>query len=225
MTDFEMIYDCFLSKITDDMYMEITPQKTSCLLEELMFNALPWFEFPRVNIHDYDVEAKYFRSVLSDDEINIIATYMVVEWLGQQLASIELVRMKYSGSDFKFTSQANHLAKLTALKKEYERNGFHLQRVYKRRAVDKKGRVRSTFSTIMSTSVQRGNIAAAPELVGSPGYNRSGAFEDAWMDMPPLAIDEGFASEENITKEHQWNEMRSLRKDPCCPSKVDWDNM
>jgi hypothetical protein len=36
--------------------------------------------------------------------MNILATYMVVEWLGQQLASVENIRMKYSGSDFKFTS-------------------------------------------------------------------------------------------------------------------------
>jgi len=44
---------------------------------------------------------------------------MVAEWIGQQLASVENVRMKYSGADFKFTSQANHIQKLTQLKKEY----------------------------------------------------------------------------------------------------------
>ena len=32
--------------------------------------------------------------------------------------------------DFSFTSQANHLAKLLNLKKDYEREGFHLQRLY-----------------------------------------------------------------------------------------------
>jgi len=41
---------------------------------------------------------------------------MVVEWISQQLASIENTRMKYSGSDFKFTSQANHIQKLQKLK-------------------------------------------------------------------------------------------------------------
>jgi hypothetical protein len=75
---------------------------------------------------------------------------MVVEWLGQQIASVENTRMKYSGSDFKFTSQANHIQKLIQLKKEYEREGFHLQRLYKRRAPDKNGVMRSTFNTIMA---------------------------------------------------------------------------
>lgn len=74
---------------------------------------------------------------------------MVVEWIGYQLASIENTRLKYSGSDFKFTSQANHMHKLLAIKKDYEREGFHLQRLYKRRKVDKKGIVRSTFNIIM----------------------------------------------------------------------------
>ena len=46
----------------------------------------------------------YFSCTLTQEEINILATYMIVEWLGQQLASVENTRMKYSGSDFKMTS-------------------------------------------------------------------------------------------------------------------------
>ena len=74
---------------------------------------------------------------------------MIVEWLGQQLASVENTRMKYSGSDFKFTSQANHMQKLLAVKKDYEREGFHLQRLYKRRKADVDGIVHSTFNQII----------------------------------------------------------------------------
>ena len=74
---------------------------------------------------------------------------MIVEWLSQQLASVENTRMKYSGSDFKFTSQANHMQKLLQLKKDYEREGFHLQRLYKRRIPDRRGIMRSTFGVIM----------------------------------------------------------------------------
>ena len=152
MTSFETIYNSFFSKITDDMYMELSKEETMPLLFELLESALPWFEFPRVNIFDYNKELEEYNIDLSIEEINIIATYMIVEWLGQQLASVELVRMKYSGSDFKFTSQANHLHKLTNLQKEYERKGFHLQRLYKRRKADKNGIMRSTFGSIMSSN-------------------------------------------------------------------------
>lgn len=41
--------------------------------------------------------------------------------------------MKYSGSDFKMTSQANHLSKLMSLLEESRRDSFHMQRLYKRR--------------------------------------------------------------------------------------------
>ena len=41
--------------------------------------------------------------------------------------------MKYSGTDFKMTSQANHLAKLLSLQDELRRQSTHAQRLYKRR--------------------------------------------------------------------------------------------
>lgn len=150
MTSFQKIYDRFLAKATDDMYMEITQEETNALLNDLLISAIPWFEFPRVNLNDKtDSE---FLNDLTEEEINILATYMIVEWMGQQLATIELIRMKYSGSDFKFTSQANHMHKLKDLQKEYERKGFHLQRLYKRRTLNNKGIMKSTFGSIMESS-------------------------------------------------------------------------
>ena len=57
--------------------------------------------------------------------------------------------MKYSGPDFKFTSQANHMQKVLQMKKDYEREGFHLQRLYKRRILDVNGIYHSTMPKIM----------------------------------------------------------------------------
>lgn len=172
-TSFSLVYDSFLSKITDDMYLELTELDTFRLLQQLLFSAIEKFEFPRVNLNDYEyfgvadvrtyngAESNYqnvdaiiydggcFNFSLSHEEVNILAVYMIVEWLSQQLASVENTRMKYSGSDFKFTSQANHMQKLLQLKKDYERQGFHLQRLYKRRIADKNGIMRSTFNVIM----------------------------------------------------------------------------
>lgn len=148
-TPFSDIYKSFLSKITDDMYMELTEEDTESLLYDIFLSALPHFEFPRVDIYSFSDEMGGYDIQLSKEEVNIIATYMVVEWLGQQLASVENTRMKYSGSDFKFTSQANHMAKLQSLKTNYEQKGFHLQRLYKRRKADENGIMHSTFGSIM----------------------------------------------------------------------------
>ena len=98
-TSFDEIYKIFLSKITEQMYLEISPQETESLLFELFQEAIQWFEFPRVDIYDFDTELQEYNIELSGEEINIIATYMVVSWLGQQLANVEITKMMYSGSD------------------------------------------------------------------------------------------------------------------------------
>ena len=154
-TPFSLVYDSFLSKITDDMYLQLTLQDTYRMLQELLISAIEKFEFPRINLWDYQKleengeEYFCFNNELTREEINILAVYMIVQWLSQQLASVQNTRMKYSGTDFKFTSQANHMQKLLQLKKDYEREGFHLQRLYKRRIPDKQGVMRSTFGKIM----------------------------------------------------------------------------
>ena len=153
-TLFTKVYDAFFRKITEDMYMELTKEDTESMVQELLLSALSWFEFPRVDINDYDLAAGCFNVALSLEEINIISTYMVKEWLGQQLASVENTRMKYSGSDFKFTSQANHMAKLKNLVETYKQEGFHLQRLYKRRKKDVNGIYRSTMGEIMGSGAQ-----------------------------------------------------------------------
>ena len=146
--------------------MELTQEDTEAILEQLLMSAIPKFEFPRQSLEYGDIAeeeeeddgyydgdpitTRCFVNKLTAQEINILATYMIVEWLGQQLATIENTRMKYSGSDFKFTSQANHMQKVLQLKKDYQREGFHLQRLYKRRISDSQtGTYKSTMGMIM----------------------------------------------------------------------------
>ena len=160
-TPFTAIYESFYGKITDDMYMELTPEDTAALAQDLLLSAIHKFEFPRkpltyqldswaITDGDKQYLVGAFEAALEPEEINILATYMVVEWIGQQLASIENTRLKYSGSDFKFTSQANHMQKLNQMKKDYEREGFHLQRLYKRRIKDANGVYHTTMGKIMA---------------------------------------------------------------------------
>ena len=168
-TPFSLVYDSFLSKITDDMFLELTELDTYRMLEELLLSAIETFEFPKQNLNDYDLlqtsdvdtyngvqsynqeveaiiyDGGCFNVQLTHEEINILAIYMITEWISQQLASIENTRMKYSGSDFKFTSQANHMQKLLQMKKDYQRLGFHMQRLYKRREKNDDGIFQSTL--------------------------------------------------------------------------------
>lgn len=158
-TTFQEVYDAFLSGITDDMFMELTKEDTEDILEEILMAALPHFEFPRQDIFNVDYYNKCFKCKLTVEEIRIIRSYMVVEWINYQLASIENVRQKYSGSDFSFTSQASHMDKLIKLRETYKDEGFHLQRLYKRRYRTKDGKYISTFREIMKKQPhKRGDV-------------------------------------------------------------------
>lgn len=149
-TTFQEMYDFFLAGITDDMFMELTKEDTEELLEEILIAALPNFEFPRwKDPFNIDLQNKTFNTTLTIEEKMIIRQYMISEWIGYQLANIDLVRQKYSGSDFKLTSQAAHMKQLITLKKEYEQKGYKLQRIYCRRGKDEQGRICSTFGQIM----------------------------------------------------------------------------
>jgi hypothetical protein len=74
---------------------------------------------------------------------------MVIEWLIQQLNTTENTKMKYAGSDFKMTSQANHMAKLKVIIDSYKQDSTHLQRIYKRRKRTN-GEIQSTIGEIVS---------------------------------------------------------------------------
>lgn len=223
-TDFNIVYTRFYSKITDDMYMELDRVQTDALLEELLINALPWFEFPRVSLQ-YSTIKHCFRYELSDEEVNIIATYMVLGWFDQQLASVEVSRMKFSGSDFKFTSQANHMAKLKELRKEYERIGFHLQRLYKRRKTDSSGRARSTFGSIMASSVRGGIITSSPENRPVTPPDDDPSEDESWEDMGDVPSDR---PNDNPPSSGGWDEMEDLPENPSNPGPTPddgWDSM
>ena len=187
-TLFSAVYNRFLGQITDDLYLELTPEDTIKDLQNLLINAIPGFEFPRKNLYDYTVEVKEinedelvpddfvlgtiwgsiedsnteipkvlvdksrFNVELTQEEINILALLMKQGWVQRQVTSIENTRMKYSGSDFKMTSQANHLSKLLALLEESRRDSFHMQRLYKRRKVAEGGGYKSNWSSLMEVS-------------------------------------------------------------------------
>ena len=160
-TPFLEVYNRFLGKITDDMYMELTPEDTIRDLRNLLIDAIPGFEFPRKDLSQYTIDdttenaledTSSFAEDLTSEEINILAILMMISWTQRQVTSIENTRMKYSGSDFKFTSQANHLSKLMNLLSEVQRQSHHMQRLYKRRRHGLTGNYESNWSVLRDNS-------------------------------------------------------------------------
>ena len=135
------------------MYLELTEEDTLRDAKQYLLDAIPYFEFPRFALFDYNAEQGVYNVDLTREEINIFAILMKQAWLDRQINSVENTRMKYSGSDFKFTSQANHLQKLLSLKSENQRENIHAQRLYKRRAQSDDGRIKSNWSILNQSAV------------------------------------------------------------------------
>ena len=165
MTSFNTIINKFFSKITDDMYLELTEEDTMRDAKQYLLDAIPQFEFPRFALYDYDEAAGVYNVDLTPEEINIFAILMKMNWLDRQIASVENTRMKYSGSDFKFTSQANHLAKLLSLKAEINRENIHFQRLYKRHRITDTGKIESNWDTLNQSAIKE---SAVPQTSGLP---------------------------------------------------------
>lgn len=149
-TSFDVLNSRFLQSVTDDMYLEFTKEDTDEMLDELIIEAINWFEYPKdKNLYDYSLEKRQFNCELDNLEINILVKYMTMEWVNRQLTTIDQIRQKYTGSDFKLTSQASHIKQLIAAKQEYEREGRHLQRLYGRKRKNEDGIYVSDFGKIM----------------------------------------------------------------------------
>lgn len=168
MTSFDTIIDAFLSKITDDMYLELTEEDTIRDAKQYLLDAIPYFEFPRFALYDYDADAGVYNVDLTKEEINIFALLMKQAWLDRQINSVENTRMKYSGADFKMTSQANHLAKLLNLKTENHRENIHAQRLYKRRRYGHDGRVMSNWSVLNQSAIPQQYDVESQSTIATP---------------------------------------------------------
>lgn len=70
-TLFSAVYNRFLGKITDDMYIELTPEDTIKDLQNLLIDAIPGFEFPRQDISNYTIQVVQIKEneVLDGDFI------------------------------------------------------------------------------------------------------------------------------------------------------------
>lgn len=163
MTLFSVIYDAFFTLITDDMYLETTPEETRKDLKSLLMASILLYEFPEHVLtfkqikNELQEDVDVFVADLTLDEINILGQGMVPIWYQRQINSIEKTRQITSGADFKMSSQAAHLRQL---QNEYEKameRSWHLQALGSRRRVSKDGtKYESAFDLFVKPIRQRG---------------------------------------------------------------------
>jgi hypothetical protein len=121
------VYDAFLPKMLEDEWLNWTDDEREEDWRALLDAAIPYFKFPRVSL---DIEDDMFVDEnVSNEEIQILATYMKVEWLNRTILTWENVKPLYVERDF---SQANLIDKLKQLLEREEYKALKLERIYYR---------------------------------------------------------------------------------------------
>ena len=126
MTSFDVVYTAFLSKILDDEWDTWTEAEVEEDLFTLLQAAIARFKFPRVSL-EYTSEG--FTDTLTNDEVQILASYMKCEWLNRHILTWENVKPLYEERDF---SQANLLDKFNNMLAAEQSQAAKLEAIYYR---------------------------------------------------------------------------------------------
>jgi hypothetical protein len=126
MTPFESIYEAFLAKMLEDEWANWDLEEVERDWFTILQGAIPWFKFPRVSL-EYDEDG--FISELSNEEIQILANYMKVEWLNRTILTWENIKPLYEERDF---SQANLLKEFRNSLESEKKKAKELESIYYR---------------------------------------------------------------------------------------------
>lgn len=120
MTEFTLIYDKFLSKLTDFSLARLDKDVLESDLQERLITALSDFAQLPEEKTEVDLSTKTFTNGLSVEEQNIIATLMVINYLDKYILSEDNMRILLNSKDYKQYLQAALLKELKATKSEYQ---------------------------------------------------------------------------------------------------------
>ena len=132
MTDLQVVYDAFLGKMLEDEWANWDIDDIQQDWKSLLQGALPWFKFPRVSLDitiDEEDDTEKFVDDLSNEEIQILASYMKCEWLNRTILTWENVKPLYEERDF---SQANLIDKFNQMLAAEKKNAARLEAIYYR---------------------------------------------------------------------------------------------
>ena len=118
MTEYGVVFKSFLGKIRDDLYISTDIEMVEEDLTILLNAAIPYFNYPKVDVRDKDDDLQRFNVDLTVDEVEILAMAMVVEWTEREIYNVDTLRQSITTKDFNTYSQASHI---NALGKTAER--------------------------------------------------------------------------------------------------------
>ena len=140
-TKLQTVFNAFLAKMLEDDWTGWSEEEVARDLVEILNGAIPYFKFPKKSLEFKVSFGKYgdfidgeFDEDLNNHEIQILATYMKVEWLNRTILTWENVKPLYYEKDF---SQANLIDKFKQLLEREEKKALRLESIYYR-SIDRK---------------------------------------------------------------------------------------
>ena len=120
-TPYETIYSSFrINKIKDTEILSLKDEDIETLDFGYLKSARVKFKTCS-KMSDYDDVLKQFNKDLTDEEVEILANLMIVEWLTPKINATEFLRMNMDATDFKIFSPANQLKQLKEIRDNFKK--------------------------------------------------------------------------------------------------------
>ena len=120
-TSFTVIYESVLSKIKDYQLADLEEEDVYNILSDYLRPAIVSFRICKQDLTDRDSES--FACNLTDTEIEILANYMVINYLDSNYIRVpRALKQTLSSKDFNAFSPANQLEKLENLREMYRKD-------------------------------------------------------------------------------------------------------
>jgi hypothetical protein len=130
MTSYETVYNRFFQKCTDYELPNLPDDELEAMLHGWLLSSVAKFRKCESDLTQRDDELRTFLVDLLNEEIEILALLMTVEWLEPTINSVLLTNMMVGGKEEKWFSQSSHLAELQALRDANRLEAKKLMRDY-----------------------------------------------------------------------------------------------
>lgn len=130
-TQYQVLYDSVLSKIKDYDFFKLSESQVNEILFDYIRPAIVRFTSCKNDLSDRDDVEQCFNFELTDNEIEILSDFMVVEYIDANYIRVpSAMKQILSNKDFNTYSPANLLDKISSIRITYLKEAQQLMRDY-----------------------------------------------------------------------------------------------
>lgn len=129
MTPTSTVFEVFLGKILDERFVDLPVDVSEADLKRLLSSAIFKVRYPKIEL-TLDSTKDNFVNSLSEDEIELIASIMVLDWFNRLSRDINNYTEDMTTSEFKTFSKGNKLKSLVEVGKELRLEIVELHKIY-----------------------------------------------------------------------------------------------